>query len=56
MSQQSIDGSKPMLVYAEVNQKGVPVILADVMATLESDAGDQYQLELLDNGAGQLEP
>ncbi|XP_045544658.1 calcium-activated chloride channel regulator 4 [Salmo salar] len=52
MSQQSIDGSKPMLVYAEVNQKGVPVILADVMATLESDAGDQYQLELLDNGAG----
>ncbi|XP_029562097.1 LOW QUALITY PROTEIN: calcium-activated chloride channel regulator 4A-like [Salmo trutta] len=51
MSQQSIDGSKPMLVYAEVNQKGVPVILADVMATLESDAGDQYQLELLDNGA-----
>ncbi|XP_071200537.1 calcium-activated chloride channel regulator 1-like [Salvelinus alpinus] len=52
MSQQSIDGSKPMLVYAEVNQKGVPVILADVMATLESDAGDHYQLELLDNGAG----
>ncbi|XP_036834497.1 calcium-activated chloride channel regulator 1-like [Oncorhynchus mykiss] len=52
MSQQSIDGSKPMLVYAEVNQKGVPVILADVMATLKSDSGDQYQLQLLDNGAG----
>ncbi|XP_036834969.1 calcium-activated chloride channel regulator 3A-1-like [Oncorhynchus mykiss] len=52
MSQQSIDGSKPMLVYAEVNQKGVPVILADVIATLKSDSGDQYQLQLLDNGAG----
>uniref|UniRef100_A0A8C7FXT9 Chloride channel accessory 1 n=1 Tax=Oncorhynchus kisutch TaxID=8019 RepID=A0A8C7FXT9_ONCKI len=52
MSQQSSNGSKPMLVYAEVNQKGVPVILADVMATLKSDSGDQYQLQLLDNGAG----
>uniref|UniRef100_A0A8C8HG37 VWFA domain-containing protein n=1 Tax=Oncorhynchus tshawytscha TaxID=74940 RepID=A0A8C8HG37_ONCTS len=52
MSQQSSNGSKPMLVYAEVNQKGVPVILADVMATLKSDSGDEYQLQLLDNGAG----
>ena len=56
MSQQFSNGSKPMLVYAEVNQKGVPVILADVMATLKSDSGDQYQLQLLDNGAGDVEP
>uniref|UniRef100_A0A8C7NG74 Chloride channel accessory 1 n=1 Tax=Oncorhynchus mykiss TaxID=8022 RepID=A0A8C7NG74_ONCMY len=52
MSQQFSNGSKPMLVYAEVNQKGVPVILADVMATLKSDSGDQYEIQLLDNGAG----
>lgn len=56
MSQQSSNGSKPMLVYAEVNQKGVPVILANVTATLKSDSGVQYQLQLLDNGAGDVEP
>uniref|UniRef100_A0A674CAH3 Chloride channel accessory 5, tandem duplicate 1 n=1 Tax=Salmo trutta TaxID=8032 RepID=A0A674CAH3_SALTR len=52
MSQLSSNGSKPMLVYAEVNQKGVPVILADVMATLTSDKGVKHELKLQDNGAG----
>ncbi|XP_055717603.1 calcium-activated chloride channel regulator 1-like [Salvelinus fontinalis] len=52
MSQLSSNGSKPMLVYAEVNQKGVPVVLADVMATLTSDKGDKHELKLQDNGAG----
>ncbi|KAK6313817.1 hypothetical protein J4Q44_G00152760 [Coregonus suidteri] len=53
MSQLSSDGSKPMVVFAEVRQRGVPVILADVMATLEnSDSKIQYKVQLLDNGAG----
>uniref|UniRef100_A0A4W5RCX7 VWFA domain-containing protein n=1 Tax=Hucho hucho TaxID=62062 RepID=A0A4W5RCX7_9TELE len=52
MSQLSSNGSKPMLVYADVNQKGVPVILADVTATLMSDRGVKYELKLQDNGAG----
>lgn len=56
MSQLSSNGSKPMLVYAEVNQKGVPVILADVMATLTSDKGVKHELKLQDNGAGDVEP
>ncbi|XP_036375540.1 calcium-activated chloride channel regulator 1-like [Megalops cyprinoides] len=52
MSQQSSDGSKPMAVFAEVNQKGVPVTLADVWATIVSSTGDKVELQLLDNGAG----
>ncbi|KAG7487742.1 hypothetical protein MATL_G00026710 [Megalops atlanticus] len=52
MSQQSSDGSKPMAVFAEVNQKGVPVTLADVWATIVSSNGDKEELRLLDNGAG----
>ncbi|KAJ8408518.1 hypothetical protein AAFF_G00259320 [Aldrovandia affinis] len=52
MNQQHSDGSKPMLVYAEVSQKGIPVTLADVWATIESSAGGKHELQLLDNGAG----
>ncbi|XP_036375560.1 calcium-activated chloride channel regulator 1-like [Megalops cyprinoides] len=52
MSQQSSDGSKPMAVFADVNQKGVPVTLADVWATIVSSSGDKGEIQLLDNGAG----
>ncbi|KAG7487743.1 hypothetical protein MATL_G00026720 [Megalops atlanticus] len=52
MSQQSGDGSKPMAVFAEVNQKGVPVTKAEVWATIVSSNGDKEELRLLDNGAG----
>ena len=55
MNQQSSNGTKAMVVFAEVSQNGLPVILADVRATLESDAGDKHELDLLDNGAGELE-
>ena len=55
MNQQTNDGVKAMVVYAEVSQNGLPVILADIRATLESDAGDKQELDLLDNGAGELE-
>ncbi|XP_048108031.1 calcium-activated chloride channel regulator 1-like [Alosa alosa] len=52
MDQNSADGRKAMLVYAAVTQKGLPVIMADVTATLESDAGHMALLQLEDNGAG----
>ncbi|XP_062308217.1 calcium-activated chloride channel regulator 3A-1-like [Osmerus eperlanus] len=52
MNQQSSNGTKPMVVFAAVSQNGLPVILADVRATLESDAGDKQEMDLLDNGAG----
>ncbi|XP_067086271.1 calcium-activated chloride channel regulator 3A-1-like [Osmerus mordax] len=52
MNQQSSNGAKPMVVFAAVSQNGLPVILADVRATLESDAGDKQEMDLLDNGAG----
>ena len=54
MNQQSSNGDKAMVVFAAVSQNGLPVILADVRATLESDAGDKQHLDLLDNGAGEL--
>ncbi len=54
MNQQSSDGTKPMIVFAEVSQNYRPVINADVWATLESDSGSAYTLQLLDNGAGKL--
>ncbi|XP_062308633.1 calcium-activated chloride channel regulator 3A-1-like isoform X1 [Osmerus eperlanus] len=52
MNQLSSNGAKPMVVFAAVSQNGLPVVLADVRATLESDAGDKQELDLLDNGAG----
>ncbi|XP_062308636.1 calcium-activated chloride channel regulator 3A-1-like [Osmerus eperlanus] len=52
MNQQSSNGAQAMVVFAAVSQNGLPVILADVRATLESDAGDKQELDLLDNGAG----
>ncbi|KAK6313814.1 hypothetical protein J4Q44_G00152730 [Coregonus suidteri] len=41
-----------MVVYAEVSQDKVPVILADVKATITPDSGVPYELKLQDNGAG----
>uniref|UniRef100_A0A8B9GR90 VWFA domain-containing protein n=1 Tax=Astyanax mexicanus TaxID=7994 RepID=A0A8B9GR90_ASTMX len=52
MNQPSADGSKPMVVYAEVKQNRMPVLGAKVMATMESDTGHSELLHLLDNGAG----
>ncbi|XP_051521929.1 calcium-activated chloride channel regulator 3A-1 [Myxocyprinus asiaticus] len=52
MNQQFSDGSKPMIVFAEVSQNYRPVINAEVWATLESESGTTQTLQLLDNGAG----
>ncbi|KAF4103938.1 hypothetical protein G5714_014925 [Onychostoma macrolepis] len=52
VNQQSSDGTKPMIVFAEVSQNYRPVINADVWATLESETGSVHTLQLLDNGAG----
>ncbi|XP_043115262.1 calcium-activated chloride channel regulator 3A-1-like [Puntigrus tetrazona] len=46
------DGSKPMIVFAEVSQDYRSIINADVWATLESETGSTHTLQLLDNGAG----
>ncbi|XP_060799224.1 calcium-activated chloride channel regulator 1-like [Neoarius graeffei] len=52
MNQQTSDGTKPMVVLAEVSQNYNPVVGATVWANLASDTGHSVQLELLDNGAG----
>nr|XP_021328580.1 epithelial chloride channel protein-like isoform X2 [Danio rerio] len=52
MNQQFSDGSKPMIVFAEVVQNYKPLIKAEVWATLESESGTVHELQLLDNGAG----
>ncbi|KAB5550043.1 hypothetical protein PHYPO_G00049120 [Pangasianodon hypophthalmus] len=52
MNQQTSDGTKPMLVLAEVRQKYNPVLEVSVWAYLESDTGISVELQLLDNGAG----
>ncbi|XP_049323310.1 calcium-activated chloride channel regulator 1 [Astyanax mexicanus] len=51
MNKLSSDGSKPLVVYAEVSQNLMPVLGANVTATLQSDTGHSVQLYLLDNGA-----
>lgn len=52
MNQQVSDGTKPLVVFAEVSQNYRPVINAEVWATLESETGIKYELQLNDNGAG----
>ncbi len=52
MNQKFSDGTKPMLVFAEVTQNYKPVINAEVWATLEPEFGPPQILQLLDNGAG----
>ncbi|XP_067307117.1 calcium-activated chloride channel regulator 1-like isoform X1 [Pseudorasbora parva] len=51
-NQQFSDGTKPIIVFAEVSQNYKAVINAEVWATLESDSGSTQILQLLDNGAG----
>lgn len=52
MNQKFSDGTKPMLVFAEVTQNYKPVINAEVWATLEPEFGPPQIVQLLDNGAG----
>ncbi|KAI4882946.1 hypothetical protein NFI96_015881, partial [Prochilodus magdalenae] len=52
MNQLTTDGSKPLVVFAEVSQNYRPVLGAKVLATLQSDTGHSEELYLLDNGAG----
>lgn len=52
MNQQFSDGSKAMIVFAEVNQNYKPVINAHVFATVESEFGSAQTFQLLDNGTG----
>ncbi|XP_059370714.1 calcium-activated chloride channel regulator 1-like [Carassius carassius] len=52
MNQQFSDGTKPMIVFAEVRQDYRPVINAEAWATLDSGTGSPQTLQLLDNGAG----
>ncbi|XP_058240885.1 calcium-activated chloride channel regulator 1-like isoform X2 [Hemibagrus wyckioides] len=50
--QQTSDGTKPLVVLAEVTQNYNPVLGTSVWATLESDKGQSVRLQLYDNGAG----
>ncbi|KAK2881350.1 hypothetical protein QQF64_008339 [Cirrhinus molitorella] len=52
MDQKFSDGTKPMIVFAEVSQNYKPVVNAEVWATLEPESGPAETLQLLDNGAG----
>ncbi|KAK9961950.1 hypothetical protein ABG768_007344 [Culter alburnus] len=52
MNQQFSDGTKPLIVFAEVSQNYKSVIKTEVWATLESESGSAQELQLLDNGAG----
>ncbi|XP_048015951.1 calcium-activated chloride channel regulator 1-like [Megalobrama amblycephala] len=52
INQQFSDGTKPLIVFAEVSQNYRPVIKTEVWATLESESGSAEELQLLDNGAG----
>ncbi|XP_076831823.1 calcium-activated chloride channel regulator 4A-like isoform X2 [Brachyhypopomus gauderio] len=51
MNQLASDGSKPMIVFAEVSQSYSPVLHATVWAYLVSDTGHSEELQLFDNGA-----
>ncbi|XP_067220899.1 calcium-activated chloride channel regulator 1-like [Chanodichthys erythropterus] len=52
MNQQFSDGTKPLIVFAQVSQNYMSVIKTEVWATLESESGSAEELRLLDNGAG----
>ena len=42
----------PMTVYAEILQRYIPILGANVTAFIESNNGNTKVMELLDNGAG----
>ncbi|XP_073671679.1 calcium-activated chloride channel regulator 3A-1-like [Paramisgurnus dabryanus] len=52
VNQQFSDGSKPMIVFAEVSQNYRSIVNAEVWATLEPETGAPEIIQLLDNGAG----
>ncbi|XP_029473516.1 calcium-activated chloride channel regulator 1 [Rhinatrema bivittatum] len=52
MSKDTIHDPNPILVYAEVTQGFLPVLGANVTATIEPETGSPVPLELADNGAG----
>uniref|UniRef100_A0A8C8UNS9 Epithelial chloride channel protein-like n=1 Tax=Peromyscus maniculatus bairdii TaxID=230844 RepID=A0A8C8UNS9_PERMB len=52
MSQNTAQYTKPMIVYARVSQGFLPVLGANVTATIEAEDGHQVTLELWDNRAG----
>ncbi|RXN39283.1 epithelial chloride channel -like protein [Labeo rohita] len=52
INQQFSNGTKPMIVFAEVSQNYRPVINAEVWAILEPESDPEQTLQLLDNGAG----
>ncbi|KAF5896863.1 epithelial chloride channel protein-like, partial [Clarias magur] len=52
MNQQISDGSKPMVVMAEVSQSYNAVLQVRVSVNLESHTGHSEKMELFDNGAG----
>ena len=52
MSRATAQYPSAMIVYARVSQGFLPVLGANVTATIESEGGHQVILELWDNGAG----
>ncbi|KAA0708457.1 Calcium-activated chloride channel regulator 1 [Triplophysa tibetana] len=54
VNKQLSDGSKPVILFAEVSQNYRLVINAEVNATLEPENGTPEQLVLLDNGADEV--
>ncbi|XP_042318340.1 calcium-activated chloride channel regulator 1-like isoform X2 [Sceloporus undulatus] len=52
ISSNSNNFPNPMIIYAEVTQGFLPVVDANVIATVESASGISSDLELFDNGLG----
>ncbi|XP_059122364.1 calcium-activated chloride channel regulator 3A-1-like [Peromyscus eremicus] len=52
MNQNTAWYTSPMIVYARVSQGFLPVLGANVTATIEAEKGHQVTVELWDNGAG----
>ncbi|KAH0619391.1 hypothetical protein JD844_030871 [Phrynosoma platyrhinos] len=54
ISSNSNNFPNPMIIYAEVTQGFLPVVGANVIATVESASGISAELELFDNGSGKF--
>ncbi|XP_066479415.1 calcium-activated chloride channel regulator 1-like isoform X2 [Tiliqua scincoides] len=52
MSRDTINYPNPMVIYAEISQGFLPVIGANVIATLEPESGTAAKITLLDDGSG----
>ncbi|RXN37691.1 epithelial chloride channel -like protein [Labeo rohita] len=55
MNQKFSDGTKPMIVFAEVSQNYKPIMNVEMWATLELESGSAQMLQLLDSGTGVVE-